>query len=157
MSEADPKDPRFRPYRAVALGVYLTFTIGFSALIIFSVYRSVLKMTPDRPPASVERLNETECLARARGLFIELEQERKSLGDQTPVADSDQRFLEFRVRWLKEKRDIESRCDLESQARARAAFASLDRVLDLYTTASVQFSGAVGPSVDDLKRELNAP
>ena len=49
---ADPKDPQFRPYRAVSLGVYLVFTIGFSCLIIFSVYRSVLQMTPDRPPAA---------------------------------------------------------------------------------------------------------
>lgn len=153
MSAADPREPKYRPFRAVSLGVYLVVTITFSCLIIFSVYRSVLSMTPDRPPPGTVQ-PEADCLRDARGLFVELEAQRKQQGDQADVAHSDQRFLEFRVEWLKRKRAIESRCALESREKTRAAFESLDRVLDLYTTASTQFSGAVGPSVDRFKKQL---
>jgi len=150
----DPRDPRFRPYRALTLGVYLVITVGFSCLIIFSVYRSVLQMTPDRPPAA-ELRSEEECLRDARQLFVELEQERKAQGDQAVVVRSDQRFLHFRVEWLTRKRAVESHCALDSRERCKAAFGSLDRMLDLYTTASVQFSGAVGPTVDAFKKQLD--
>jgi hypothetical protein len=153
---ADPRDPRFRPYRAVSLGIYLVFTIGFSCLIIFSVYRSVLRMTPDRPPAG-ELQSEQQCMRDLRGLFDELEAQRMSQGNQPDVVHSDQRFLQFRVEWLKRKRALESRCGLESREHARAAFSSLDRIVDLYTTTSVQFSGQVGPTVDVFKKQLEAP
>lgn len=153
MTAPDPRDPKFRSFRAASLGVYLVFTIGFSSLIIFSVYRSVLRMTPERPPPG-ELLSEEACLQDARGLFVELEQERKTQGDQSQVVRSDQHFLQFRVDWLKRKVALEARCGLENRERARAAFASLDRLLDLYTTASVQFSGAVGPTVDQFKKQL---
>ena len=146
----DPKDPRFRAFRAVSLGVYLVVTIGFSSLIIFSVYSSVLRMTPDRPPAS-DVQPEADCLKGARALFSELEEQRKLQGLEADVRHSDQRFLQFRVEWLKRKRALESHCALESRENVRDAFSSLDRVLDLYTTASVQFSGAVGPTVDKFK------
>lgn len=147
----DPRDPRFRSFRAVSLGVYLVVTIGFSVLIIFSVYRSVLRMTPEHlPPAELQ--SEADCLKGARGLFGELELQRQKQGEEADVRHSDQRFLQFRVEWLKRKRALESHCALESRENVRAAFTSLDRVLDLYTTASVQFSGAVGPTVDDFKK-----
>ena len=81
----------------------------------------------------------------------------KGQGDQADVVHSDQRFLQFRVEWLKRKGTLESRCGLESRDRARAAFGSLDRIVDLYTTASVQFSGAVGPTIDAFKKELESP
>jgi hypothetical protein len=149
----DPRDPRFRPYRAVTLGIYLVVTVTFSLLIIFSVYRSVLRMTPDTlPPGELQ--TEELCLRDARGLFDELEQQRKLQGDQADVVRSDQRFLQFRVEWLQRKRAIESRCGLDNRARSKAAFASLEKMLDLYTTVSVQFSGAVGPTVDEFKKQL---
>ena len=151
---ADPKDPRFRSFRAMLLGVYLVFTIGFSLLIIFSVYRSVLRMTPDRLPVG-QTQPEADCLRDARLLFGELETQRKLQGDQPDVAHSDQRFLQFRVEWLTRKRALESRCGLESRKGVKKAFDSLDRVLDLYTTASTQFSGGVGPALDDFKKQVD--
>ena len=153
----DPKDPRFRAYRAVSLGVYLVFTITFSCLIIFSVYRSVLRMTPERPNVGGEVLSEAECLRGANQLFTELEAQRKTQGDQADVRHSDQRFLEFRVEWLTRKVALEAKCALENREKVKDAFSSLDRVLDLYTTASVQFSGAVGPSVDSFKQTVAQP
>lgn len=152
---ADPKDPKYRPFRAVTLGVYLVLTIVFCGLIIFSVYRSVLRMTPERPNVGGEVKTEAECLRGASGLFTELEAQRKVQGDQADVAHSDQRFLEFRVEWLTRKRALEARCALDHRDNVKAAFDSLDRVLDLYTTASVQFSGAVGPTVDAFKKTVS--
>jgi hypothetical protein len=150
---ADPKDPRFRAYRAASLGVYLVFTITFCVFIIVSVYRSVLGMTPERPPVG-EIQSEEACMEGVRALFVELEHERKVLGDQPVVVRSDAHFLAFRVEWLRRKRALEARCGLESREKAREAFTSLDRIVDLYTTASVQFSGAVGPTVDEFKRQV---
>ena len=152
---ADPKDPRYRPFRAVALGVYLVFTLVFCCLIIFSVYRSVLRMTPERPNVGGELQSEADWLRGAGGLFTELEAQRKVQGDQADVAHSDQRFLEFRVEWLTRKRALEARCALDNREKVKAAFDSLDRVLDLYTTASVQFSGAGGPTVDSFKKAVS--
>lgn len=149
----DPKDPKFRTFRAVSLGVYLVVTVFFSLLIIFSVYRSVLRMTPDRLPVG-QTQPEADCLRDARLLFGELETQRKLQGDQPDVAHSDQRFLQFRVEWLTRKRALESRCGLESRKGVKKAFDSLDRVLDLYTTASTQFSGGVGPALDDFKKQV---
>lgn len=151
--QGDPRDPRFRTFRGISLGVYLVFTVTFCVLIIVSVYRSVLGMTPERP-AAAEVLPEEQCMSELRGLFTELEGERKALGDQPVVVKSDAHFLQFRVEWLKKKRALESRCGLESRDRARKAFDSLDRLVDLYTTASVQYSGAVGPTVDDFKQQV---
>ncbi len=152
----DPRDPKYRPYRAVSLGVYLVVTIVFSSLIIFSVYRSVLRMTPERPKVS-ETKPEAECLTGARTLFDELEAQRKAQGDLPDVTSSDQKFLQYRVEWLQRKRTMEAQCGLENRERVKKAFDSLDKVLDLYTTASTQFSGSVGPSVDDFKKQLDQP
>lgn len=149
----DSKDPKYRPFRAVLLGVYLALTVGFSGLIIFSVYRSVLRMTPARPPPG-QTEPEADCLRGARLLFSELEGQRQAQAEQADVAHSDQRFLQFRVEWLTRKSELESRCALEGRPGVKKAFDSLDRVLDLYTTASTQFSGSVGPAIDEFKKQL---
>ena len=149
----DPRDPKYRPYRAISLGIYLTVTIVFSILIIFSVYRSVLRMTPELPPPG-DIQSEAACLRDVKQLFVELEAQRKVQGDQPDVAHSDQRFLQYRVEWLTRKRALESRCALDNRQAVKKAFDSLDRVLDLYTTASTQFSGSVGPAVDDFKKQV---
>jgi hypothetical protein len=150
----DPKDPRFRPFRGAAFGVYLLFTCTFSLLIIVSVYRSVLGMTPDEQPQAQAVLPEEQCMSELRGLFVELEDARKQLGEQPVVVKADARFLQFRVEWLRKKRVLEAKCGLESREKARSAFSSLDRLADLYTTASVQYAGSVGPTVDDFKRQV---
>jgi hypothetical protein len=148
----DPKDPRYRPYRGVAWVAYLIFAVGFSSLIIFSVFKSVLSMTPEPPAYAGAPLDEAQCLNEARNLFTELEARRKGLGDSKEIVKSDQAFLDFRLEWLTRKRSVEARCGLDSRPRTKAAYDSLDRVMDLYTTASVQFAGAVGPATDEFKK-----
>lgn len=155
MTSPDPRDPRFKSFRAVSLAVYLIVSVGFSSLIIFSVYRSVLRMTPERLPAATGTLaSEDTCLRDARAMFLELEEQRKTLGNEPDVTHSDQRFLNFRVEWLSRKRALEARCALDSRERAKRAFALLERVADLYLTTTVQFSNGVGPVIDALKSEL---
>lgn len=151
----NPKDPRFRPYRGLAWAGYLVFAVGFSSLIIFSVFKSVLSMTPDAPAFAGSSLDEAQCMGEARNLFTELESRRKGLGDSKEIVKSDQAFLDFRLDWLTRKRAIEARCGLGSRPRVKATYDSLDRVMDLYTTASVQFAGAVGPATDELKTLLD--
>lgn len=150
----DPKDPRFRTFRGAAWVVYLVFAVGFSSLIIYSVFKSVLEMSPGRPATS-QVSGEAECLIQARALFTELEQQRRDSTQAPEVTKADARFLKFRIDWLGRKRALEARCGLESRPQLKATFASLERVLDLYTTASVQFAGGVGPTVDELKRQLD--
>ncbi len=151
---SDPKEPRLRPFRGAAWALYLTFAVGFSGLIIFSVFKSVLKMTPGHPETA-QVVSEAECLRDARGLFVELEQYRKDYASAPDVTHADARFLKFRVSWLERERALEARCAVESRPSLKAAFASLERVMDLYTTSSVQFSGGVGPAVDELKQRLD--
>lgn len=154
MSEPS-KDPRFRPFRAASWALYLVVAVGFSSLIIVSVYRSVLRMTPERPAGVTERYGEQECLDRSRALFQELEQQRRAQSEGADTRHGDQRFLRFRVDWLGRKVALEARCAPEERPRVKSVFASLDRLLDLYTTGSVQFSGTTGPTIDALRQQLD--
>ncbi|MGV3619781.1 MAG: hypothetical protein ACO1OB_03130 [Archangium sp.] len=149
----DPKDPRFRSFRGAAWAVYLTFAVGFSSVIIYSVFKSVLAMSPERPNTA-EVISEGECLREARVLFSELEQYRKDATISPDVAHADERFLKFRIPWLTRKRGLEAKCALDSRANLKAAFGSLEHVLDLYTTNTVQFASGVGPTIDALKLQL---
>ena len=153
MSQIDPRDPRFKVARRVTLGLYLTFACGFSALIIYSVFKSVIEMSPGQPVVSAT-ISESECIAGARQLFGELDQRRQLAATGDDVAHADQRFLEFRLNWLERKRSLEARCSLESRPSLKETFATLEKALDLYTTESVQFAGGVGPTVDELKAQL---
>lgn len=145
---------RLRPFRGFAWALYLTFAVSFSSLIIFSVFKSVLAMTPEAPQLAGSAMSEEECFTQARGLFIELEGRRKSLGEAKEIAHADQDFLLFRVDWLTRKRALEVRCELGARPALSTAMDKLDRVMDLYTTASVQFSGGVGPAADEARTLL---
>ncbi len=156
MSTVDPRDPRFRSARRVVLGLYLAFAVLFSCLVIFSVFKSVLAMSPSRP-AATGQLSEVECTTGARRLFYELDHRRQQAAQGKDVAHADQGFLEFRIEWLTRMRALEAQCGLEARPSLRATFGALERVLDLYTTSSVQFAGGVGPAVDELKSRLGEP
>jgi hypothetical protein len=153
----EAQEPRHRPFRAASWALYLLVSVGFSSLIIFSVFKSVISMTPEMPAPSGAGLSEQECVERARQLFEELETQRKMLAESPDVSSADQAFLRFRIDWLQRKRNIEGQCGLGSRVATRELFATLERVLDLYTTASVQFAGAVGPTVNALKLRLAPP
>ena len=151
---SDPQR-QFRPYRTAAWAGYLVVAVGFSLLIIVSVYRSVLAMSPPRVASEAGPvLSEGECWGSVRQQFQELESGRKRLGEAPQVAHADQRFLEMRVNWLKRLRDLEAQCAVSQRPQLKEALVDLEHLLDLYTTASVQFSGAVGPAVDDFKSRL---
>lgn len=154
----DPKDLRFRPFRAAAWAVYLVVSVGFSSLIIYSVFRSVLNMTPDAPRGGAQVLAEDACAREVRALFLELEGRRQQLAQGGDARTADQRFIAFRLEWLRREKELEARCVVDGAGRQRLArlFATMERVLDLYTTATVQFSGGVGPAIDDLRAQLEA-
>jgi hypothetical protein len=145
---------RLRPFRGLAWGLYLFFAVGFSSLIIFSVFKSVLSMTPGAPEFPASPLTEVQCLDETRALFSELEARRKGLADASDVSRADQDFLTFRVAWLGRKRALEARCALDEREKVADALKALERVMDLYTTSSVQFAGGVGPATDELKALL---
>jgi hypothetical protein len=73
----------------------------------------------------------------------------------TPTRHADQRFLKFRLEWHARQQQLGSQCAAQERPKLKRVFATLDRLLDLYTTATVQFSGAVGPAVDELRRQLD--
>jgi len=156
MSPTDPRDPRFRPFRAAAWAVYLVVAVGFSALIVFSVFRSVIAMSPERPAARGQALSPAECVEAARGLLERLDAQRRAFSDPD-ARKADQRFLEFRTGWLSDKRALEARCALEDPGRRKLAraFGELEQLLDHTTTSSVQFAGAVAPTLEALRTELN--
>ncbi len=153
MSDSDPrKDPRFRPFRAAAYGVHIALSMVVSLWVIVSVGRNVASMTPERLPASEPALTFRECLDAAQGLWTELERERETLVRTTPASDMDQKWMDFRTKWLKGLRQQESRCALGSRERAelRAVFQRLEQVQDLYSIHAVQYAGEVGGAVDSL-------
>jgi hypothetical protein len=155
MSDAPANDPRFRAFRGALWAVYLVVSVGFSLLIIFSVFKSVLSMTPERPPEGPDVLTVGQCVAGTRAMFEELDSARRA-HSEGEATSADRRFLDFRNDWLSRKRRLEAECALGRPERheLRELLASLDRVLDLYTTGSVQFASAVGPSVERFRAQL---
>ena len=153
---ADAKpDPRWRPFRHAALGVYLVFSIVFSVLVTYSVFKSVLEMTPSRPKAGPVVYTVEQCTQGAAAFFQELEAQRASQADG-PAAMADHRFLDFRIDWLTRKARLEQGCGTDRPDRTdlKALFRVLDRLVDLYTTESVQFASSIGLAVDELHRIL---
>lgn len=155
MTAPDPRDPRFRPFRTAAWAVYLTVAVGFSALIVYSVFKSVVSMTPDRPAAAGEALPVADCVRSLRGLADELDAQRHAFS-RADARQADQRFLEFRVGWLTRKRALEVQCATAAPGRAKlaGAFDELERLMDLTTTSSVQFSGAIAPTLESFRERL---
>ena len=149
-------DPRYRPFRIGAYALYLVVVSAVSLLVIKSVVSSVIRMTPGRKPPAEQTLTVAECLQRAEALFHELESERARVSASTPAARSDQAWEQFRVGWIERYRDAESRCALESRSRPslREVYDRLSRVMDLFTTSSVQYAGEAGPGVDEFRASL---
>ena len=156
MSAPDPKDPRFRPFRTAAWALYLVVAVGFSSLVIYSVFRSVVAMTPDRPAPAGQALPVADCTAQARALLDRLDAQSRDFS-QPAATKADQRFLAFRDTWLRDKRALEARCGMGDPGREKltAALDELEKLLDLYTTTSVQYAGAVGPTVESLRQRLD--
>jgi hypothetical protein len=161
VSDADPsKDPRLRPFRAAAYGVYIVVVAIFSLWIIVNVSRSVASMTPERlPPAEpAQVLSFRECLDAAQALWTELESQRETLVRKVPARSVDQEWMRIRTDWLQRLRERESRCALTSRERTelRVVFQRLEEVQDLYTIHAVQYAGEVGGAVDALQAAFDA-
>lgn len=139
------------------MAVYLSITFVFVGLVIKSVVQSVIAMTPPRRASSEAPLTLRECLSRADALFGELDNERRGLTTGTPVLHADSDWMQFRLEWLTRLRDSESRCALHSASRPnlRNAYRRLERLMELYTTHAVQFSGEVGGAVDGFHRSMD--
>lgn len=154
MSESDPrKDPRYRPFRAAAYGLYIAVVSAFCIAVIIGVTRSVRAMTPAKKPAAEQVLSYRECLDEADALWSQLESEREKLVRISPAREVDRQWLAFRTTWLQHMRDAESRCALESRDRAhlKEVFRRLEEVQDLYSIHAVQYAGEVGGVVDALR------
>ena len=154
MSESDPrKDPRFRPFRAAAYGLYIAVVSAFCIAVIIGVTRSVRALTPAKKPAEEQVLTYRECLDAADSLWSQLESEREKLVRISPARDVDKEWLTFRTTWLLGMRDTEARCALESRDRAnlKEVFRRLEDVQDLYSIHAVQYAGEVGGVVDALR------
>jgi len=152
------RDPRFRGFRIAAYALYLVVVVGFCGLIIASVVRSVIAMTPKLKPGGERVLSMQECIDRASALWQQLDRERQLLGQEVPARGTDVTWSRFRVRWLGELRDVQSLCALDSHARKplRRAFERLERLQDLYMTHAVQFAGEIGGTLDDFRGALEA-
>jgi len=156
MAGENPKDPRYRPYRAAMWAIYLVVAVGFSLLVTVSVWMSVREMTPSFPETVAQPLDAAACVVEARKLFDELEARRQGLALEEKPSESDLRWTRFRVEWLNRERGLEARCSPHQPGREKleVMFARLNRVLDLYTTSAVQFAGALGPYVEELRQSF---
>ncbi|PTL76860.1 hypothetical protein [Vitiosangium sp. GDMCC 1.1324] len=153
MSEPDPrKDPRYRPFRAAAYGLYFAVVVAFCLAVTIGVFRSVGAMTPERRPPAEKLLNYRECLDAADGLWSQLESEREKLVRTTPARKVDKQWMDFRTVWLQRLADQEALCGLESRDRTnlKEVYRRLEEVQDLYTIHAVQYAGEVGGAVDAL-------
>lgn len=133
-------------------GLYLALVAVFCLMVIVSVVRSVRAMTPEKRPEVSPPLTVRECLDQAQTLYGELEIARKKMGEGA-ARTAAQRWSNFRIGWLERLRVLESQCAPSSRSRPGLApvFAELQKLVDLYTTHAVQYSGEVGPAVDRLK------
>jgi hypothetical protein len=89
-------DPRYRPFRAAAWIVYVGLATAFGLTVTVGVTRSVWRMTPTRPPPSTNPLSVSECMDRARGLWSQLDAQRRALADAAEVRKVDVDWMAFR-------------------------------------------------------------
>jgi hypothetical protein len=141
-----------RPFRGLAWALYLVFAVGFSLMVTYSVFSSAIRMSPARP-ATTEVLSLEVCFQKTRSLYDLIEAQFASLPKAPSVSEADRRFLTFRNDWIAQKRALEGQCQLEDPAREslKKALASLDKIGDAYTTASVQFVSGIGPELEVFK------
>jgi hypothetical protein len=159
VSEPDPrKDPRYRPFRAAAYGLYIAVVSVFCLFIIVSVTRSVASMTPELKPPVEPVLSYRECLDAAEQLWSQLEAEREKLVRTTPAREVDRQWMAFRVQWMGRLRDREAQCALGSRDRVdlKELYHQLEEIQDLYTIHAVQYAGEVGGVVDTLRGAFSA-
>ena len=132
-TDRPPLDPRFRPYRVAMYTVYLAVVAVVSTLIILSVVRSVIAMSPRHRAESSTTLSPKECLDRAEQLWDELDRHRRELPLRTPASESDNEWADFRVQWLQRQRSAEAMCAVESRMRAslKKVYRRLDKAMDL--------------------------
>ncbi len=159
MSETDPrKDPRYRPFRAAAYGLYIAVVSVFCLFIIVSVTRSVGAMTPEHKPPVEPVLSYRECLDAAEQLWSQLEAEREKLVRTTPAREVDRQWMAFRTQWMGRLRDREAQCALGSRDRVdlKELYRQLEEIQDLYTIHAVQYAGEVGGVVDTLRGAFSA-
>jgi hypothetical protein len=159
VSEPDPrKDPRYRPFRAAAYGIYIAVVVAFCLAITISVSRSVAAMTPERQPPAELVLSYRECLEGAEALWSQLESEREKLVRTVPASAVDKQWMDFRTAWLRRLSEREAQCALESRDRTslKEVFRRLEEVQDLYTIHAVQYAGEVGGAVDGLRGAFSA-
>jgi hypothetical protein len=152
VSAPDPRDPRYRPFRAAAYGIYIAVVCAFCLAVLVSVSRSVSAMTPAKRASAEKVLSYRECLDAASELWSQLESEREKLVRTTPARKVDKQWMDFRTAWLERLREREAQCALESRDRAplKEVFRRLEDVQDLYTIHAVQYAGEVGGVVDAL-------
>lgn len=138
-----------RVFRVITIGAHLLFSTAFSGLIIYSVFKSVLEMTPGRVPPGPEVYSLSQCVQGGEALLDELDRQRRAFGEGV-AAQADRRFMDFRADWLTRKGRLEAGCGLERVERGalRDFMRALDGLVDLYTTESVQFAGSLGIEVD---------
>lgn len=151
---ATKPDARFRPFRAASWAFYLFVAVGYSALVIYSVTKSVFEMSPDRPVVAADK-PVAACVAGLRAAFDDLETRRHLLGASRAV-DADQDWLTFRNGWMKGFRQLEAECTLDEAGREalKASFAKLERVMDLSTVQATQVASQLGPSLETFRAGL---
>jgi hypothetical protein len=154
LARNDPRDPRFKPFRVAMYALYLVVVVGFAASVIYSVFSSVMAMSPKRPPQVERVLTLPECIDGAQVLWARLDDERKALTRNVPARNADEAWSRFRVEWLRDLRHLEAECASEAKQRARLRklFRQLDSVQDMYMTHAIQYAGEIGPAVDELEK-----
>ncbi len=155
---SNSRDPRYRSHRIFAYAVYIVVVSLFSVNIIVNVVRSVMVMNPGKRPPSGVTLTVRECLDGAERLWRELDGQRQGLASHVPARNVDQDWSQFRVTWMDQFRDIESRCALNSRSREalKSVYQKLDHIQDLYTTHAVQFAGEIGGAIDRYRAAVQA-
>jgi len=157
-ARANARDPRYRPFRIFCYGLYILVVTAFSVNVTVSVVRSVMAMTPPRRAPTETVLSVRECVEGAERLWDELDAKRQTMSSHEPARRADQDWSLFRVKWLTNFRDIEAQCAVDARSRKplKTVYARLDRIMDLYTTHSVQFAGEIGGAIDAFREALRA-
>ena len=157
-AKESPRNPLYRPFRIAAYALYLVVVVGFSGMLIVSVVRSVIAMTPEVASGGQRVLTVQECMDQASALWQQLDAQRQQLSREVPAKTTGEKWSRFRVRWLGQLREVQSLCALESRARKplRRAFERLEHLQDLYMTHAVQFAGEIGPTLDEFRGALDA-
>jgi len=148
--------PRYRPFRALAWGIFLTVALGFVALIVIAVVKGVMAERAQALSFAEEPRSAADCARGLASVYVsvhqELDTQRSGTASEDEAAAARWSAIRARLTALRAKCPIQSGSS-DPLSRAYQQVQALQRLAE---SAATQYRQEVGPTDLEARRLLGA-